>query len=205
MSTDWSVDKIRRVPARVNADVKRRAVVGKAADLFDRAGYHTTSMSELAQAVGLRKPTLYHYFQSKDEILFSIHEEFIDLLLARQRARGSAPPAECLREVVGDVLSLMDTHPGHVRVFFEHYRELAEPDRATIRAKRDAYFEAVREVVVRGQAEGAFRELDPALVTLALFGMCNWAYQWYRPDGRLTSEAIAELFFDLFTHGLTRR
>ena len=193
------------MPRRVKAEEKRREVIAGAAGLFDRAGYHTANMTEVAAAAGLRKPSLYHYFASKDEILFWIHEEFIDLLVQRQRERGELPPAEALREVMGDVLSLMETHRGHVRVFFEHYRELAERDRATIREKRDAYYESVREVVERGQADGTFRDLDPALVTLALFGMCNWAYQWYRPDGPLSSEAIAEFFFDLLTNGLTRR
>ena len=188
----------------VKADEKRRELVGKAADLFDRAGYHTTGVSELAQAVGIRKPTLYHYFSGKDEILFSIHEEFIDLLIERQESRPVLGASDELREVMADVLGLMDTHRGHVRVFFEHHRELSAADRETIRVKRDRYQSLVEGVIVRGIRDGELRDVDPRLATLAVFGMCNWAYQWYRADGPLSSRELAEVFFDFLFNGLRR-
>ena len=195
------------MPPPVNAAERRRAIATQAAELFDVAGYHTTSVEELAEAVGIRKPTLYHYFASKDEILFWIHEEFIDRLLEQARARegDGREAADELFEVMADVLELMETHHGHVRVFFEHHRELAADRRATIRAKRDAYRALVEGIVARGVRNGEFRELDPRLVTLAVFGACNWAYQWYRADGPLPSRRIAELFFDLVCNGLARR
>ena len=187
----------------VNADRKRREVVTLAAELFDREGYHTTNVAQVAAAVGISKPTLYHYFSSKDEILFWVHEEFIDLLIEKAEGRApELPAAETLREMMGDVLGLMDTHRGHVRVFFEHYRELAAEDQVTIRTKRDRYQDMVQAVVERGIREGVFQALDPRLVTLAVFGMCNWAYQWYRSDGPLTSREIADLFFHLLFDGL---
>ena len=195
---------LRRVPPRVKADDKRRELVAQAAELFDHAGYHTTSVAELARAVGLQKPTLYHYFSGKDEILFWIHEEFIDLLIERQEARPGLSAAESLREIMSDVLGLMDTHHGHVRVFFEHYRELSPEDQATIARKRDVYQAMVEQVVARGIATGELRDVDPRLTTLAVFGMCNWAYQWYRSDGPLSSGEIAEVFFDLVFNGLRR-
>jgi AcrR family transcriptional regulator len=193
------------MPPRVNADARRREVVAQAAGLFDRAGYHTTSVAELAHAVGLSKPALYHYFSGKDEVLYWIHEEFIDLLIEKQRGRDGLPAGEALLEVMNDVIGLMETHRGHVRVFFEHHRELASEDRATIRAKRNAYRGLVEDVIRRGTADGEFRDVDARLATLAVFGMCNWAYQWYRPDGELSTRQIAELFFDLIVNGLRRR
>jgi TetR/AcrR family transcriptional regulator, cholesterol catabolism regulator len=193
------------MPPRVNADAKRREVVAQAAELFDRAGYHTTNVATLAQAAGIRKPTLYHYFSGKDEILFWIHEEFIDLLLEKERERRGLSAAEALLGAMSDVLELMRTHRGHVRVFFEHYRELSDRDQATIREKRDLYQAAVEATVRRGLENGEFREVDPRLATLAIFGMCNWAYQWYRADGVLSTRAIAELYFDLLFNGLRRR
>ena len=84
------------MPPRVNADARRREVISQAAELFDRTGYHATSVAAVAEASGIRKPTLYHYFSGKDEILFWIHEEFIDLLIEKHRARGAAPRAEAL-------------------------------------------------------------------------------------------------------------
>jgi TetR/AcrR family transcriptional regulator, cholesterol catabolism regulator len=192
------------MPPRVNADARRRQLAAQAAELFDETGYHTTSVAELARAAGMRKPTLYHYFSSKDDILFWIHEEFIDLLLEKQGNRRSSSAGQALLEVMTDVLELMRSHRGHVRVFFEHHRELAPEHQATIREKRVAYQERVEGIVRRGIAEGEFRAVDPRLATLGVFGMCNWAYQWYRTDGPLEPREIAECFFELLFNGLRR-
>src|SRR5713226_5835632 len=117
------MDRVTQPPGRSYADERRRSVISGAAALFDNAGYYNTSVEDIAGAVGLRKPTLYHYFKSKDEILFWLHEEFIDLLIGRQKARLATrmSPEQRLLEAMGDILELMDTHRGHVRVFFEHH------------------------------------------------------------------------------------
>ena len=193
------------MPPRVNADARRREVVSRAADLFDRTGYHATNVAAVAEASGIRKPTLYHYFSGKDEILFSIHEEFIDLLIEKHRRRPASPAAEALLAVMVDLLELMRTHRGHVRVFFEHHRELSDEQRETIEAKRDDYRQMVEDVVAGGVASGEFRPVDPRLTTLAVFGMCNWAYRWYRSDGPLASDEVAGFFHDLLCNGLRGR
>lgn len=190
----------------VNADAKRREIVAEAAVLFDRDGYHAVGVEQIAEAVGIRKPTLYHYVSSKDELLTRIHEEFIDLLLERQAARpDGGPAADELRAVMSDVLELMETHRGHVRVFFEHHRELPDEARHEIRRKRDRYQAGVERAIACGVASGELRPADPRLTALAFFGMCNWAYQWYSPDGPLTVEEIADVFADLLLHGLLGR
>jgi AcrR family transcriptional regulator len=190
----------------VNADARRREVVAQAAELFDREGYHATNMSSVARAVGLQKPTLYHYFSSKSEILNWIHEEFIDLLIEKQEKRtDDLSAADGLRAVMRDVLDLMDTHRGHVRVFFEHYRELSPEDQQTITRKRDHYQALIEQMISRGIRRGELRDVNVRLTTLALFGMCNWAYQWYRKGGGLESKEIADLFWDMLTEGLTPR
>lgn len=195
------------VPKKVNADARRREIVTNAAAVFDTEGYHTTTMNTIARVAGLKKPTLYHYFSGKDEILFWIHDEFIDLLISKQEARegSEASAAESLREVMCDVLRLMDAYRGHVRVFFEHHRELSPRHRKTIAAKRDRYASMIESEVARGIEAGEFRDLDPRLTTLALFGMCNWAYQWYRSNGSRTNREIGEFFWDLLLEGLRRR
>lgn len=195
------------MPKRVNADDKRRQIVARAAVVFDTDGYHTTNMESLANAVGLKKPTLYHYFSGKDEILFWIHEEFIDLLIAQHeaRAREHLGAAESLRWMMIDVLGLMDTHRGHVRVFFEHHRELSAADQITIATKRDRYAAMVEAEVERGIRAGELSDVDPRLTAFALFGMCNWSYQWYRSGGARTSREIAEYFWDILINGLRPR
>jgi TetR/AcrR family transcriptional regulator, cholesterol catabolism regulator len=187
-----------------DADSRRRQIVGAAADLFDDLGYHQTSMTALAEEVGISKATLYHYFESKTTILYSIHEEFIDLLVDRHEGRTqiTSEPAEVLRGIMTDILELMHSHRGHIRVFFEHWRELPESERRLVESKRNGYFETVLDQVNLGRAQGEFDTPSPALTTLAIFGMCNWAYQWYRPSGAITPDVIAGHFWSLFMHGV---
>lgn len=192
------------VPRETKADLKRRELVEKAAELFESVGYHTASVEDVANAAGIRKPTLYHYFKSKEEILAWIHEELIDGLLAREaeRAHISLTASQRLLEIIADVLEVMNSQRAHVRVFFEHYRELNPERRATIKKKRDAYEQSIRAIIEQGVADGEFRDIDVGLATLALAGMCNWAYQWYQPDGALSSREIAYVFWDILMRGL---
>ena len=183
---------------------RRREVVRGAANLFDQAGYHNTTVEDIARAVGLRKATLYHYFNSKDEILLWIHEEFIDLLISRHEARRAVamPAKQRLLEIMADILELMETHRGHVRVFFEHHRELPAAQQESIKLKRDAYEAYVEGEIARGIEDGELRPVDIRLATFALFGICNWAYQWYRPQGLLRTRDLAYVFWDILMNGI---
>jgi AcrR family transcriptional regulator len=197
---------LRAARRRMSPEERRQQIVTAAARLFDQAGYSNTTMDDIAQTVGVAKPTLYHYFRRKDEILHWIHEEFIDLLIARhdQRLEIGLRPEQLLLEVMADVLELMETHHGHVRVFFEHYRELAPDAQEPIRRKRDHYESMVRDVFREGIKTGVFRDTDPKLATLATFGMCNWAYQWYRSGGEFRSREIAYQFWSYLMDGIGR-
>jgi len=194
----------RTIVKRRTAEERRREIVGGAAALFDVTGYDRVSMGDIASAAGIAKATLYHYFTSKDEILYWVHKSFIDQLISRQDGRlaTALTPQQQLLEVMADILELMKTHRGHVRVFFEHHRELSDPSRATILARRDLYTEMVQDILRAGMDSGDLRKGDPALAAFAIFGMCNWAYQWYTVEGELQTRQIAYLFWDYIIHGL---
>jgi AcrR family transcriptional regulator len=185
------------------ADDRRRAIVASAADLFDREGFANVSVGRIAEAVGIAKPTLYHYVSSKDELLTWIHEEFIDQLGSARSSRPSdLPAADELRAVIGDILGLMESHRSHVRVFFEHHRELPDAARERVRTKRDEYQRHVEDTIRRGIAAGELRDVDPRLASFALFGMCNWAYQWFSVDGALPASGVADLYAGILLRGL---
>jgi TetR/AcrR family transcriptional regulator, cholesterol catabolism regulator len=200
-----------RVPARASGarrgmttGERRQQIVDRAAELFDTVGYASATMEDIAHSVGIAKTTLYHYFTSKDEILFSIHEEFIDPLIRRHDDRLAAGmrAEPLLIEIMADILELMETHRGHVRVFFEHHRELPQEQQATIRVKRDRYEQMVQDVFRQGIAEGSIKDVDPQLAAFALFGMCNWAYQWFRAGGRLRARDVATQFYGFLINGV---
>jgi AcrR family transcriptional regulator len=183
---------------------KPALIVETAARLFDSAGYSNTSMDAIAKEVGLAKPTLYHYFRSKSDILIEIHETFIDPLIESQLTRlaQDATPKEQLVGTMTDILSLMEYRRGHVRVFFEHHRELPSASRRSLVRRRTRYQEMMVDIFRAGIEQGEFRAIDPETTALAVFGMCNWAYQWWTPGKGLSPAAEAEKFATMLIEGI---
>lgn len=182
---------------------RRRAVLEAAAALFDERGYHATSLRDIADEAGLAKATLYHYFRSKDELLYEIHEEWIELLTRAHldHLERCDDPAEQLRGVMRDILSIVQTRNSSVRVFFEEYKHLPTEQRARIKERRDRYSDLVRAVLERGVERGLFDIADLDLATFALFGICNWSYRWYKVGGRSSPEEVADYFYEILLRG----
>jgi len=199
------VTKGREVERTGPAVTRRREIAQRAAELFDAAGYYSTSMEDIAESAGLRKPTLYHYFKSKDEILLEIHSEMIELILRRHEERlaaGVESHSQELRGLMGDLIELMETHPGHLRIFFEHQRELPDRYKEAIRARRQRFRGFVFDAIAGGIEAGEFIETDVEMATLAILGMCNWTYQWLRPNQERTAAEVTESFWQFAMRGI---
>ena len=184
-------------------DDQRELILERAATLFARRGYSATSMNEVAQACGLSKATLYHYYDDKYAILVSIaegHVQRLHALVAEVGAERLAPEAH-LRELIHRiVLEYADAQHAH-RVLTDDVRFLDEEDRERILGKE-------REVVAGfARAVTALRpELKKARLakplTMLLFGMINWMFTWMKPGGSLDHAAMAPIVADLFLGGL---
>ena len=197
----------RRRGPKVDVELNRRRksdILREAARLFDRVGYHQVNMEQIAEATGLRKPTLYHYIRSKDQILFEIQEIIMRTLQSGMDARRAEHmgPAESLHGMFRDVFNIMEDYPGFVRVFFESMREIQDERREEVGNNRRQFVASVTEVVSEGMAQGLFRNADPRLTALFLFGVCNWSYQWYRPGGKQTPQELADQCWDFASGGL---
>jgi AcrR family transcriptional regulator len=182
---------------------QREAIVARAAELFARQGYHATSMNQLAEAAGLSKATLYHYYRDKDALLVHIadgHVSRLQALVASARALGLKPEAqfrELVRRIVEEYAGAQHAH----RVLTEDVKFLPPEDRQRVLDKE-------REVVAGfAAAVAALRpELKSAALakpmTMLLFGMINWMFTWMKPEGALDYEALAPMVADLFLGGL---
>lgn len=182
-------------------DGKRIEIIQHCATLFDKVGFHNTSMQMLAEEVGLSKPTLYHYFPSKLSILYAIHDTHIGALLDGLKREAGTDPVASLRSACVDILGQIATHPGYVRAFMDNYGDLEGEMREAIRARRRDYFDSVKAIIVEGVERGRFRAVDPVITTYAFLGMCNWAYKWYPPMAATRSpeevaDALCLPFFD---------
>ena len=101
-----------------------------------------------------------------------------------------------------DIISLQETHPGSLRVFFEHFKEIPEPERTRVMERRAVYERYLREQLQRGMDEGEFKSLDIRFATFAILGMANWSYQWFRPGGTATAEQVAAAFWTMLSEGI---
>jgi AcrR family transcriptional regulator len=205
--SDEAVMAPRRRGPKVDLELTRQRkadIMREAARLFDRVGYHGVNMEMIAEAAGLKKPTLYHYIRSKDEILFEIHDAMIEALRKSIAARLAAglDPAEILQGVCADIFQQMHDFPGYVRAFFEHLRELDDERKKQIRKERNAYMAQVMEIISDGMDKGMFRRQDVRVTALCLLGICNWAYQWYRPGKDAPPAEMAAQCWNIFAGGL---
>lgn len=186
---------------------RREEIIAAAVQLFHEKGYASTSMQDIADAVGLLKGSLYHYITGKEELLYEIHERFMAVIFAKAATREQADglsSRQRLEAIITDLLELMRDYRAYVEVFFRERYAVRGPRWDAIHQKREEYEALVREIVQQGQSDGSFRiDLDYKVVTFGLFGMCNWCYQWMQPDGKYSALEIASMFTSLLLDGLS--
>ncbi len=185
-------------------DRRRREILDTAAKVISKVGYANASLEDIAAANKISKSALYHYFRSRDEILFAMHEvlanDFLDHAASVAESGDSA--TEMLRASISKMVLANESIPGYVQAFFEHYHDLTPAFRRKAHARSSEYTRFIEGILEKGMADGEFRQLPVQATTLAIFGMCNWVNKWYRPSGTLTGTAIADIWTDLVLGGL---
>jgi len=184
-------------------DDQRGLILAQAAALFARRGYPATSMNEVAEACGLSKPTLYHYFKDKYTLLVHIADGHVSRLQALVEEVGAQdlPPEPRLRALiqrfVQEYAQARDAH----RVLTEDVKFLQPEDSARVLGKERAVVAAFAGALAQMRPDTEAAGLAKAL-TMLLFGMINWMFTWLRPDGELDHETMAPIVADLFFGGV---
>jgi AcrR family transcriptional regulator len=185
-------------------DLQRELILARAATLFANRGYPATSMNEVAQACGVSKATLYHYYRDKYTMLVSIAEGHVQRLLALvadvEGEQALAPEArlrELIRRIVEEYADAQHAH----RVLTEDVKFLDDRDRARILGQEREVVAGFARAVVALRPDLKKHKLAKPL-TMLLFGMINWMFTWMKPDGTLAHGDIAPIVADLFLGGL---
>ena len=189
-------------PVRVRSDI-----VEAATQVFSERGYHAASMTEIAQRVGMRKPSLYHHIRKKEDLLFAIHEQLIDELIEQTNAAldPSMTPPEQMAAVLRVSFDLIARHRDAVTVFLQERRAVSGARWNELVVKRDRYEQMVSGIIAEGTATKAFADLPAAIAARGVLGMVNWGYTWFDPKGEMTAEEIADVFVAIALRGLERR
>lgn len=182
---------------------RRAEIVSAAGRLFSEAGYHVTSMRDLARAVNLQGGSLYAHIESKEDVLWEIVNAAADLFLAGAAAVSEElPPAERLARLIDAHLSVMAREIRHATVFFHEWRFLSPERRAQVQSRRDEYESYFMRVIQEGAERGVFQIESPRLATLFVLSALNWTYQWYDPAGKLAPDELARQYTGMILNAL---
>ena len=185
--------------ARNGRDSTREGeILTAAARIFREKGYHGTSVRDIAEAVGLLKGSLYHYIRSKEELLARLFEGSLgDTIVELEAiATRNAPTTERLRDMVRVYVMSVTANLDAVGIYLREWRSLPAPELARVRARRRAMRRLFEDVITEGVKRRELSASDAKIAALAIIGMCNWTYEWYRPRGRLTPAALADELAD---------
>lgn len=200
----------RRMAAREDGNAayvaRRREIVEVAAHVFRERGPEA-SLRDVADALGTDRASLYYYVGSKDELLQEIVgdalERDIAAVKAIKRSRATTPEkVEALIESM--VVSYAENYP-HINVYVEDLGRIARQDdewSVAANTQTKEYEALVLSIVAKGRSDGTLRDDLPVdLSAMALFGMINWMYRWYRPGVAATPKEIAKTFTEIFLRG----
>jgi AcrR family transcriptional regulator len=180
---------------RTGRDATREGeILTAAARIFREKGYHGTSVRDIAEAVGLLKGSLYHYIRSKEQLLAKLFEGSLgDTIVELETiAARDASATERLRDMVRVYVMSVTANLDAVGIYLREWRSLPAPELARVRARRRAMRRLFEDVIGEGIRRKELAVSDPKIAALAIIGMCNWTYEWYRPRGRLTPVALAD-------------
>ena len=178
---------------------RRDAIVEKAAQLFATGGFKGTAVSDLAVACNTSKSLIYHYYPSKEDILYAVMASHIDQLQqdTREALKTPGDAATRLRDLVHRFMRHYVGAANRQKVLLNELDSLPGERRETIVGKQREIVDAV---------SGLLGAIDPALgedrarlraQTMLLFGMMNWTHTWYDPAGALTPDTIADMALSL--------
>jgi len=183
----------------------RQEILRAAARLFQQKGYDATSMNDVAAALKLSKGGLYHHFQSKDEILYHIMSHAMDITeervinVVRRVERAEERLRRLIRLHIEVVLSEEDRE---ITVMLHENHPLPIGLRRKINARKKDYLHFVENLIADVQRQrGSPATVTPRAAAFALVGMINWIYQWYKPAGMLTGDAIVRQYTEIFFRG----
>jgi AcrR family transcriptional regulator len=185
-------------------DQKLEFILRSAARIFAEKSYHSTSMRDISRATNVSLAGLYHYCKSKEELLFLIQDNCFGRVLERleQRLQDVEDPIAKLGIFIENHLSFFAANMAEMKVL-SHEAESLRGDLYThVSTRKDNYTKLARKILSEVQQTGNSKEpIDLTVATYALFGMMNWIYNWYDPQGKLKVSDLADNVMKLFLNG----
>lgn len=174
--------------------LKRERILESAIELFYARGYENTTLEAVAERLSFTKPFIYSYFKSKTELLGDICGRGISASLDAMEATSAMKltATEKLRRLGREFATAVLRNQKAIAIFSREEKNLTPADFARISGMRREFDQKLSALLEQGVRAREFEIADIRLAALAIGGMVSWAYVWYRPNGRLALEEVAE-------------
>ncbi|AGP60224.1 TetR/AcrR family transcriptional regulator [Streptomyces rapamycinicus] len=208
MTKPPSAQRTRTAGRRRAADTsaRRQDIIDIAADLFATRGYRSTTVREIGDAAGVLSGSLYHHFDSKETILHELVSGYLKEIGDRYQeiSDRSLEPAEAIRQLITAAFSSLHAHRAAVTVIQNEREQLSELPRFAYLDEEERRTQRLWvSVLQEGISSGVFRAgLDPDTVYRFIRDAVWVSVRWYRPEGPLTEEALADQYLSVILHGL---
>ena len=189
---------------RLPPQMRRKQILDTAVHLFFTVGYEGASLRDLAAKVGINKATIYHYFDSKEEILFHILDEVgMNLLEGLTEASRSEDPMQGLEAMVRFQIGYMENNLERIKVLVEEQKSMGAHLSAKTKVAQARILALYEDVLERCMGQGRIKKIHLATAAFSILGQINWLYHWYKPDGALSIEQLADEVTSILLHGLS--
>ncbi len=182
---------------------KRDAVIRTAARAFRTRGYHNTSLDDIAAELNVTKPTVYHYVENKEQLLFECFRTGLKQIMEAfdEVATAKMPARDRLGVVMTRYAEAITSDFGWCMVQAEN-QDLSPAMSKKVKTLKSEIDQGLRRLIREGARDGSLRKCDEKMAAFAIAGSLNWIAHWYRSDEALTAGEIAERFVELFNVGL---
>jgi len=185
-------------------DERKEAIVEAAASLYARRGFNGASVADLAERCKTSKSLIYHYYQSKEDILFDVMVSHVRALdeAAREAVAGDGAAPVKLRRLAQAFMALYVGAADRHKVLLNELDNLDDKRRAEIVKTQRGLIEVVQRLLGEIEPKLKRRSSESYAAAMLFFGMINWTHTWFDPKGPVSADAIADMAVDVTLDGL---
>jgi AcrR family transcriptional regulator len=179
-------------------------IITTSAQLIQEKGFHSTTLEEVAEKLDLTKAALYYYVEDKEDLLFRIYLQSLELTLASTEAivQSEQPPVAKVRALIDNQVRLITSRPELLTVYFNEKAHLSAEHYEAVTNLERQIVQRMVEVLRDGMAVGALQDMDPTVAAFTVLGASSWVYRWYQPGGRLSVDEVSNILQRVLLSGL---
>lgn len=182
----------------------KRTILRQAAEVFATIGYATSTIGDLTDATELSRGALYHYFPSKEAVLYEIISDQLTgfLKILNEAMQSTNVPVEKLRMVTAAIVECNVNSRNEQVVVLNEINQLSDDDRECLKGLERQIFHKIADLIVLLDTDGRVTAVNKSVYAMMYLGIVNYTFAWYRPTGVVKPAEYAELATTLFLRGL---